>query len=279
MFRKIVLAVLLAIALLVVWAVWIEPHRFELRELVVEPRDWPAARPPFKIAVLSDLHVGSPSVSLVTLSEIVGRTNLAQPDIGVLAGDFMVGTTLVGAERIAPEPIAEVLSGLRARYGVFAVLGNHDWWFGGERVALSLERAGITVLENRAVEVTTADGPVWVVGIADDISRIPDVASALSEVRSGDAAIILMHDPATFAAVPSGPYVSIAGHTHGGQVRLPFVGALWVPSRAPRRWIYGHIVEDGRHLVVSAGIGTSIFPVRFNMPPEIVVLTVQAPNR
>ena len=279
MFRIIGLAALVAITLLVVWSAWIEPRQLELREWRVEPERWPVEIAPLRIAVLSDLHVGSPSVSLERLSEIVERTNASAPDIIAVAGDFMLGRMLFGCTRVAPEPIAEVLGGLRARYGAFAVLGNNDWWFDVARVARSLEGAGIVVLENRAVEIDLGGTSVWVAGIADDMTRSPDVAGALSQVRAGDAAIVVMHDPAGFAEVPRGPYVSIAGHTHGGQIRPPFVGPLRVPSRAPRRWTYGHIVEDGCHLVVSAGVGTSILPLRFNMPPEIVLLTVQTPRR
>ena len=277
--RIIGLAAVVAVALLVVWAAWIEPGQLKLREVRVEPENWPAELAPLTIAVLSDLHVGSPSVSLERLSKIVERTNAAAPDVIALAGDFMPGAMLVGGTRIAPEAIAERLGGLRARHGTFAVLGNNDWWFGGERVARSLAGAGIVVLENRAVEIDLGGGSVWVAGLADEMTRSPDAAGTLARVRAGEAAIVLMHDPAAFAGVPSGPYVSIAGHTHGGQIRPPFVGPLWVPGRAPRRWAHGHVVEDGRHLVVSAGVGTSIMPLRLNAPPELVVITVQAPRR
>ncbi len=279
MVRIIVLAALAAIVLLAGWATLIEPRQLKWREYRVEPENWPVELAPLTIAVLSDLHVGGPSVSLAALSRIVERTNASGPDIVALAGDFILAPMLIGGTRIDPEPIAEVLGGIRARLGVFAVLGNNDWWFDGERVARSLERAGIVVLENRAVELDVGGRSLWVAGLADDMTRSPDAERALRRVPEGDPAIVVMHDPAAFAEVPSGPYVSIAGHTHGGQVRVPLVGPLWIPSRAPRRWARGHIIEDGRHLVVTAGGGMSILALRFNCPPEIVVITVQAPSR
>ena len=167
MIRILALVAAAGIALVVVWSAWVEPHRFTLRQSSIEPADWPADLAPLTVALLSDLHVGSPSVSLQALSNIVERVNAAAPDIIVLAGDFVLGQPLIGGKRIDPEPIAGVLAGLQAPHGVYAVLGNHDWWFGGARVAQSLEAAGIVVLENRAVEIDVGGASVWVAGIAD----------------------------------------------------------------------------------------------------------------
>ena len=224
MIRILALVAAAGIELVAVWSAWVEPHRFTLRQSSIEPADWPADLAPLTVALLSDLHVGSPSVSLQALSNIVERVNAAAPDIIVLAGDFVLGQPLIGSKRIDPEPIAGVLAGLQAPHGVYAVLGNHDWWFGGARVAQSLEAAGIVVLENRAVEIDVGGASVWVAGIADTMTRAPDVAGTLRQVRAGEAAIVAMHNPAAFAAVLPGPRALCGGRrSHARRADPPAV--------------------------------------------------------
>jgi predicted MPP superfamily phosphohydrolase len=259
------------------WASLIEPRMHVVRERAVSPAGWPADVPAMRVAVIADPHVGTAHMTLDRLSEIVADTNALRPDLVLLAGDY-IASMLRWYDLVPPELIAERLAALRAPLGVVAVLGNHDWWFDGPRVTDAIRRTGIPVLENDTLPLTWHGRRVWIACIADDTTRRPDVRSTMRRIPTGEPALALMHDPATFAAMPLGPYVSIAGHTHGGQVWLPGVGALVTPGRAPRRWAYGHIEENGKHLVVSAGLNTSIVPVRLNMPPEILLLTIAAPD-
>ncbi|HSV29675.1 MAG TPA: metallophosphoesterase [Candidatus Omnitrophota bacterium] len=252
------------------WSFGIEPDLLLTREVAVESADWPKGRRPLKIAFVADLHPGVAHVDLAKIAEVVRRINAAEPDLILLGGDYIAGRP----PRIPIEETARALSGLKAPMGVVSVLGNHDWWFDGTRVARALADVGITVLENGAVPLDAPDGRLWVAGLADDSTRRPDGVAAFGGVPPGQPAIALMHDPASLSEAAGRAMLVLAGHTHGGQVRLPLVGSPVVPGRAPRRMAYGLMVEQGQLLYVTSGIGTSILPVRFNMPPEIVLLTL-----
>ena len=243
--------------------------------VVRHPRmELPGWKSGLRIAVLSDLHIGSPHVGLDKLRTIVERTNAENPELVVLLGDFVVGGPggRHDASFVEPEKTAEELKKLHAPLGVFAVLGNHDWWYDGERVGRALTNAGIPVLENRAVHV----GPVWLGGIADYWTREPDVPGTLAQVTNDDPLVLITHNPDIFPEVPSRVSLLLAAHTHGGQVKLPIIGTLITTSKLG--YNAGEYVAGGRHLFVTTGIGTSILPVRFGVPPEIVILTI-APAR
>ena len=259
-----------------VWGGLIEPGWVRLNQVRIESDRWPAGRAPLRVAVLGDLHIGAPHMDLDALDEVVARVNAEQPDIVVLLGDYVIHGVLLGSF-VQPEPIARSLAALRARHGVFAVLGNHDWWYDGPRIRLALESAGIIVLESEAAARDLPDGRIWIAGLADDTTRLPNPRRTLAAVPTDEPVIVLAHDPAVFFDVPARAVATLAGHMHGGQVYLPLLGALITPGRAPARFAYGHIREDGKDLYVTAGLGTSILPVRFNMPPEIVILTISSP--
>jgi hypothetical protein len=181
---------------------------------------------------------------------------------------------VIGGRFVEPERTAAALRGLAAPLGVFAVLGNHDWWYDGDQVSRALTEAGIRVLEDTAAPVETRGGPLWIAGVSDLYTRHSDVGRALASVPEGAPVIVLTHNPDVFVRVPPRVLLTLAGHTHGGQVNLPFFGRLIVPSQFGERFAIGHVHEDGRDLFVTPGIGTSIVPVRFGVPPEISVLTV-----
>jgi predicted MPP superfamily phosphohydrolase len=243
--------------------------------VVRHPRmELPAFQSELRIAVLSDLHIGSPHVGLDKLREIVEKTNGENPALVVFLGDFVIGGPRGRHEAnfVEPEKTAGELKKLRAPLGAFAVLGNHDWWYDGERVGKALTDAGIPVLENRAVHV----GPIWLGGIADLWTREPDVTGTLRQVTSDDPVVLITHNPDIFPDVPPRVSLTLGAHTHGGQVQLPLIGTLITTSRLG--YNAGEFVERGRHLFVTTGIGTSIIPVRFGVPPEIVILTL-TPSR
>jgi predicted MPP superfamily phosphohydrolase len=125
-------------------------------------------------------------------------------------------------------------------------------------------------------EAARANG-YWIAGIADEGTRAPNPVLTVFRIPPGDPVIAIAHDPAVFFDMPDRVALTLAAHLHGGQIYLPFIGALRTPGRAPRAWAYGRTVDHGRDLVVTSGIGTSIIPVRFNMPPEILVVTLSAP--
>jgi hypothetical protein len=230
-----------------------------------------------KIAVLSDLHVGSPHRSLANLSKVVAATNAEKPDLIVLLGDYVI-TGVLGGEFIEPEPIAAKLAALKAPLGVVAVLGNHDWWYNGERVRKALESNGIRVLENQNLQLTHQGQSFWLCGLADMWTRGERLLTTLAEIRDANPIIALTHNPDLFPLMPARVGLSLAGHTHGGQVNLPLIGRPVVPSKFGRRYAYGLVEENGKKLFVTEGIGTSIIPVRFRAAPEIVMLTIKSPD-
>jgi predicted MPP superfamily phosphohydrolase len=260
-------------AVLAAWGFVIEPGLLRTTKVEVASDRLPAKMQPLRIAVISDLHVGSPWNGLERIDTVIRRINAFNPDIVLLLGDYVVHGVLFG-QFVPPETTAQRLRGLKARHGVYAVLGNHDWWLDGKRIRRVFEAAGIRVLDNEAVAVPLPGGPVWLAGIADDTTRNPDPARTLQAVPEGEPVVMFAHDPAIFPDVPRRVAITLAGHTHGGQVYLPWVGALITPGRAPRRHAYGLIHEDGKTMFVTAGLGTSIIPVRFNMPPEIALITL-----
>lgn len=259
----------LSVAALVLggWAFYYEPSKLEIHRYEIALSTWPAELDGFEIALLSDLHVGSPYYGLETLGDVVERVNAEEPDLVLLAGDYVIHGVL-GGDFVPPEDIASVLGELEARHGVYAVLGNHDWWLDGPRVERALVESRIPVLDDEAVPI---DG-FWLVGLGDFWEDRPDVASALEPVEGEDPIVAFTHNPDVFPELPTRVALTLAGHTHGGQVRLPFVGALVVPSQYGDRYAEGHIVDNGRHLFVTSGLGTSIIPVRFRVPPEVAIV-------
>lgn len=265
------IAVLFGCAL---WGFWIEPSSLRVQEVDM-PLAWPYARP-LRMAVASDLHVGSPYQSLTHLRTVVDRINDTHPDLICLLGDF-VTVGVIGGRRVAPEKIAKELGRLRAPAGVFAVLGNHDHALNGPRVFKALTGSGLRVLEDTAALVETPSGPVWMAGVSDLWSAPHDIPRALRPVTdSATPVIVITHNPDIFPDVPRRVFLTLAGHTHGGQVRLPIIGAPIVPSRFGQRYVRGHVTEGGHDLFVTTGIGTSGIAIRFGVPPTISVLTVRS---
>ena len=258
--------------LLAAWVLWWEPSGLRVQNECIELK-WPYEQP-LRVAVVTDVHVGSPFNGLPKLRDIVDRTNRAEPDLILVLGDLVIHGVL-GGTFVSPEAIALELSRLHARDGVFGVLGNHDVWLDANRVQRALQGAGIRVLEDSAIRVETRVGALWLAGISDYWTRPHDVGVALATVTDPELPVIAFtHNPDVFPAVPNRVTLTIAGHTHGGQVRLPFLGAPIVPSEYKQRFVAGHIIEDGRHLYVATGTGTSILPARFRVPPAIAVLTI-----
>jgi predicted MPP superfamily phosphohydrolase len=259
-------------------AAWFEPRRLVVRRRTIAPSQWPSAFDGLSLAVISDLHSGAPHVDADRVGDVVARVNRERADIALLLGDF-VDPEVHGARPVTPEAVAERLRGLDARLGSFAVLGNHDWRNDGERIAAALRRVDIPVLEDDAVELRVRGRPLWIAGVADLREREPDVAATLAPIPAADPVILLSHDPDLFPRVPARVALTLSGHTHGGQVDVPGLRDVVVPSRFGGRFRAGHIVEGGRHLYVTSGIGTSGWPIRLRRPPEVVVLTLRAALR
>jgi uncharacterized protein len=281
--RRTVAAVFLILFTMVyalgVWAFLIEPKTLAVRHVTIDSETWRG--PPLRIGVLSDTHVGAPHVTPERVRQVVARLNRERPDVIVLLGDYAGGHE-PAAVRAAPERSAilkgaAALGEARAPFGRVAVLGNHDWWYDGLALEGQLRRSGVPVLENGAIRVARPGAPFWIGGLADlDSQRArPSAEATLAAIPAGEPVILLTHWPDLFPDVPPRVALTIAGHSHCGQVNLPVVGRLLHASHGSARWPCGLYDEGGRKLFVTGGLGVSILPVRFRAPPEIVVVTLR----
>lgn len=243
----------------------------ELRTQTLDLPRWPAELSGLRVAVIADLHAGSPQIDEQRIERIVAGVNHQSPDLVALLGDY-IDTNVALSEWIAPERIAAQLGRLESRLGTYAVLGNHDWSHVGARMGTALRDAGITLLENRAVEV---DG-FWIAGLGDLWQRTADLDGTLAQVPDAAPVLLFSHNPDVFPRVPAHVALTLSGHTHGGQVDIPVLRDKMTPSRYGAHYTGGHIEEGGRHLYVSDGIGTSRWPLRFRAKPEVPVLELHA---
>ena len=266
---------LVALVPLTVWSFWYEPSRVTVNHVALALPDWPAGHQPLRLALVSDIHAGSPYVTPEKLATVLAAIQGEKPDAIVLLGDYVI-QGVVGGTFMAPEDLAKILAGLSAPLGVYGVLGNHDWWFDGSRVTAALRTAGIVMIDNRALRIERPGGAFWLAGIGDALEGAPDIGGTLAGLSDAAPVLLATHNPDLFPHVPRRVALSLAAHTLGGQVNLPIIGRPIVPSRYGQRYASGHIVEEGRHLFVTTGLGTSIIPVRFRVTPEIVVLTIRA---
>lgn len=265
--------ILLTAAGAFVWGFIIEPDQLIIRQYTIDLPKWPAELRGYRIAAMSDIHAGSPHIDHEKLREIVSAVNSTRPDLVVIAGDFVI-EGILGGSFITPEETAAALKEINAKNGIFATLGNHDWWYDGSRVRNALVDAGIKVIDNDAARINVNDTDFWLVGLGDLWEGRPDLHGTMTKIPKDVLTIALTHNPDIFTLVPSQITLTIAGHTHGGQVAIPLIGRPVIPSKYGQRFAVGHIVEKGSHLFVTPGIGTSIIPVRFRVPPEISLLVI-----
>jgi predicted MPP superfamily phosphohydrolase len=259
---------------LAVDAFFVEPARLVVNRQELRLPNWPAELSGVRVALLSDLHVGSPHWGISRLHELVLKVNAERPDLILLGGDYLINDIWFG-EHVEADAIALELGQLQAPLGVFAVLGNHDWWNDGPKVRAAFEAHGITVLDDEVRRIHFNGKNVCLLGVRDETKRSRSARDELDLALPGMPLLVLMHEPDLFADFDARATLTLAGHTHGGQVDLPLLGRRVVPSRYGPRYAAGQIVENGRHLFVTSGVGTSIIPIRFRVPPEIALLTLR----
>ena len=279
---KILIGFSLIAALLAAWAFVIEPSSLRINEERISVTKWPEQCNGKRIAILADLHVGSPHKGLDSLRDLVDEVNAAKPDLVLLPGDFVI-QGVVGGSFVSPEDAGKVLGDLSAPMGVFAVLGNHDWWLDPKRVETALAQNNITMLEDASQKIAMGNCLLRLVGITDYWEGPHNVEQAMSGVAPDETILAFTHNPDIFPLLPDSIALTIAGHTHGGQVCFPMFGCPIVPSKFGERYVRGHVIEELKHLYVSSGVGTSILPVRFLVPPEVSIIEVHkaiaaAPN-
>lgn len=265
----------------------IEPGRLVVTESTIEIEKLDPALDGLKIVAISDLHCGSNAVNAEKLRDLLALANGQNPDIVVLLGDFVSeyegGTKL----RMPLDEMTQNIRGLKARYGVFAVMGNHDDWYDSELVKNAVQAAGYRILDDEIATLDINNTKLRLLGLRDHL-RINSWKAFSEQTRhlidtdggSGDI-IVLEHSPDVLPMITGELSISpdtrlmLAGHTHGGQVWLPILGRPIIPSSYGQKYAYGHIRDQGLDMFVTSGVGTSILPFRFLVPPEIAVITLK----
>ena len=268
--RGLLLLALLGMALLAK-GYWNATRDPVIRTATVTVADWPAGEPPLKLLLLSDIHVAGPDMPPERLARIVAQLNRLRPDLVLIAGDLVSEKRSATHIYTAAEVVAP-LGKLRAPLGVVVAPGNHDHWFKPDALRGELEQRGLRVLQNEAVKL----GPLIVGGVDDDYSGHDDVPATLAAIdRLGPGVpLLLTHSPDIIPDVKRSVAAIFAGHTHCGQIRLPFVGALTYVSRYGDRFACGDMTDKGQRVFVGAGLGTSLLPLRYLTPPDAWLVTL-----
>ena len=241
---------------LLIYSVFVEPNILTVRKIKLNNE----ALKGLRIVFVSDLHIKP--YERFRLKRIVKKINAQNADIVLLGGDYVSGHEM--GKTLSPEKIAAELSKLQSKLGTVAVMGNHDGWQGKKEIIEDFEKVGISVLENAGKDYER----FFVAGVEDLQTGMPDINRALNGCKK--PVILLSHTPDIVEKIPSDITLTLAGHTHGGQVVMPFKGALIVPSKFGTKYAHGFF--ENERMYVSRGLGTSILPLRFNCFPEIVVI-------
>lgn len=245
------------------------PYAPALERLDLPVRTLHTESRPFRIGFVTDTHIG-PIIRAKDVDRALSLLRTASPDLLLLGGDY-----ICESPRFAPDAAAVLgAHGAATPFGALAVLGNHDYSCDAPRLTSLLERQGVRVLRNDSAPIPTDSGDLWIVGIDDAILGTPDLQRAFSNVPRHGATVALWHEPDWAAETARfGPLLQLSGHSHGGQVRLPFLGNIAAPSGG-RRYVAGLNVAAGMPIYSSRGVGVYRPPIRFRCPPEVTLISL-----
>lgn len=238
------------------------------REITIKIPQLPKAFEGTTIAFLSDIHHGR-YTGLDYLNEVVQLTNKSNPDLILLGGDY------THRSNDYAEPCMRVLSQLKSKWGTYGVMGNHDHWYGVHKTRQLMKEAGIGELTNQGVWIEHRGARLRISGVGDLWEDVQDLEAALGNTQPAETAILVSHNPDFVEGITDQRVgLVLSGHTHGGQIVLPVVGALRVPSRYGQKYLYGLVKTPVTQVYITRGVGTVGPPVRFCCPPEIALITV-----
>ncbi|NQX69981.1 metallophosphoesterase [Paenibacillus alba] len=253
-----------------VYAYGIEPHWMEIKQLNIALAKLPSSFNQFRIVHFSDLHLGFYS-NLAHLSELVEQVRELKPDLICFTGDLVDRSIAYMPEAVS------ILSQLRAPYGQYAVLGNHDAFGNRSAVTRGLSQAGFRVLHNEHIVIQKGMDKLHIAGVDDPWVGKPDIRAALLHIPEDACTILLAHEPDFADEYSRFPVaLQLSGHSHGGQIRLPFFGALYTPPHGSKYTAGLYQVPNSLlQVYTTRGIGMTRFPLRFNCRPELTVMTLQ----
>ena len=268
---RVIIGFLVIIVGVVTYSVLTQLRGLEYTRHEVPIRGLPSAFDGFTIVQISDTHVGIWTRPR-HIRQIVARVNAMNPDLIVLTGDYVNRF-----ERLC-EPSGRSLEGLKAKYGVYAVLGNHDYWVNADAMTKALRESGIDVLFDEQRKITIGKESMTLVGLDDEWEGNPDYGKSLSGISPDDTCIAIAHNPDAVLHLKGRPIgLLLSGHTHGGIINFPGIGPVSTTTRLGRKYASGMFAINGIRTYVSRGIGlVSGLPFRFRCPPEVPVFVLRS---
>ncbi len=259
---------------------YLESYRLQLKKIEIPLHRLPHQFDGFTIVQLSDFHYEE-EFSAVPIRRSVDLVNSLNPDLVVFTGDFVtvpmfsLSSRAARASANAVFPCAAVLSHIKSRMGSFAILGNHDVYSNPELVASGLRSHGIPQLRNSCVPIEHDGARFWLAGVDDALEGKPDLGAAIKKIPNGEPIILLAHEPDFADEAALTPVdLQLSGHSHGGQIWIPGIGAPWLP-RLARNYPRGFYKIENMVLYTNIGIGTIRAPIRINCIPEVTHITLR----
>jgi len=248
----------------------LEAEWISIERVKIPIKGLPTSLEGFRIVQMSDFHI-FPFTTPQFAQRCVDAANALNPDVVVLTGDYVVSTE----ESVFD--LAPVLRAIKSKYGAFATLGNHDHWQDKDVVLLGLNRGGVRPLVNESAIISVGGANLLLAGLDDHWAGRPDISRAMEQWKEGMTSVLLVHEPdVAHTYADDGRFaLQLSGHSHGGQIRVPFYGPIWLPPYA-QQFDMGHYHVDNMHLYVTRGIGCIRKPLRLNCRPEITELTLTA---
>lgn len=247
---------------------FIEPNLVQFNTKRLNVPCWNNDLNGFKVALVSDIHLGTRFVDINKLNKIVDNINKNNPDIVVICGDL--DALAIVDKNYSITEVANSLKNIKSKYGIFAIMGNHDYLM-SDIIGAVYQKSDIKLLKDDDSFINVNGKKIRIVGLEDLWFRNSSPRVVIGENNEKLPTIVLAHNPDYFPRVSQNTTITLSGHTHGGEICLPFIGSLTVPSEYGNRYRSGHIVENNKHLFVSRGVATLSFG-RFMSPPEVNIL-------